>query len=79
MIVCETKRPAHDLDLDDICRMAEGIRDNRKEITDLELETSDIENYLRNYDRSSTLLDLADSLDLSGDSYDRTRFEPTSA
>ena len=49
--------------------MAEEIQHNRKEVTDLEPETADIGNYLGDYDRSSMLLDLADSIDLSGDSY----------
>jgi hypothetical protein len=54
---------------DTICSIAEDIQDNRKQGTGLDLKTSDIGNYLDNYERPSTLLDLADSIDLSGDSY----------
>ena len=54
---------------DIISDLAERIRNLLEEATELLYRISDVTNYTPDYDRSSTLLDIADSLDLSGDSY----------
>lgn len=54
---------------EEIRELATEIQSNREQITDLEYRTADIRNYLPEYDRSSTILDLAASIDLADDDY----------
>jgi ribosomal protein L11 methylase PrmA len=49
--------------------VAEDITEVREQITDLEYETADVRNYLPGYERSSAVLDLAQSINLDGDDY----------
>lgn len=48
---------------------AEQITEKRKERTDLKYRTSDVRNYLEDYDRDSTVLDLVSSTSLNDDDY----------
>ncbi|RQH00105.1 Eco57I restriction-modification methylase domain-containing protein [Natrarchaeobius oligotrophus] len=52
-----------------ISSIAEEIRDTIETITELEVRTSDILNYLPSYEQESTVLDLAKSIDLDDDDY----------
>jgi hypothetical protein len=52
-----------------VASLAEEIKTTREEITNLEYKTSDVRNYLSDYDRSATVLDLAQSLSLDDDDY----------
>jgi len=54
---------------DHITTLAEDIRDTIETITELEVRTDDIFNYLPAYERQWTILDLAKSVDLSDDEY----------
>jgi hypothetical protein len=54
---------------DRISTLAEDIRDTIETITELEVRTDDIFNYLPAYEREWTILDLATSVDLSDDDY----------
>ena len=54
---------------DQILELAREIKLAREEITDLEYKTSDVRNYLTDYDRSAAILDLAQSIELSDDDY----------
>ncbi|MCX2819046.1 N-6 DNA methylase [Haladaptatus sp. F3-133] len=54
---------------EEITQIADSIQTKRQERTDLQYRTSDILNYLADYDRASTVLDLADSIDLDDDDY----------
>ena len=56
-------------DEDRISGLAEDIRDTIETITELEVRTDDIFNYLPAYEREWTILDLARSVDLSDDDY----------
>ncbi|WP_096391436.1 Eco57I restriction-modification methylase domain-containing protein [Halopenitus persicus] len=58
-----------DVPSDEVVDLADRIQTARAEITDLEYKTSDIRNYLSEYDRSSTVLDLAQSIELDDDDY----------
>ncbi len=49
--------------------LAEEIRKSIETITELEVKTNDILNYLPSYESNSTILDLAKSLDLTDDDY----------
>lgn len=48
---------------------AQEIKGVREEITHLEYKTSDVRNYLPDYDLSAAVLDLAQSIELSDDDY----------
>ncbi len=52
-----------------ICNIAEEIKAVSDQVTDLEYRTSDVRNYFIEYDRSSALLDLAQSIELDDDDY----------
>lgn len=52
-----------------VSTLAEDIRDTIETITELEVRTDDIFNYLPAYKREWTILDLATSIDLSDDNY----------
>ena len=54
---------------DQIETKAEQITEKRKERTDLQYRTSDVRHYLEDYDRDSTVLDLASSTSLDDDDY----------
>ncbi|TKX84003.1 type I restriction endonuclease subunit M, partial [Halorubrum sp. SS5] len=54
---------------DEIARLAREIRDTLERVTELEYKTSNITNYTTDYDLDSTILDIADSIDLSDDDY----------
>jgi hypothetical protein len=54
---------------DEMVEYAQKIKDTREGITDLEYRTSDIRNYLPEYEDSATILDLAQSIELSDDDY----------
>ncbi|WP_436932681.1 Eco57I restriction-modification methylase domain-containing protein [Halosimplex halobium] len=54
---------------DSILETAREIQNARAERTDLEYKTGDIRNYLPDYERSSAILDLAQSINLDGDDY----------
>ncbi|PHQ38983.1 type I restriction endonuclease subunit M [Halorubrum persicum] len=54
---------------DQIETKAEQITEKRKERTDLKYQTSDVRNYLEDYDRDSTVLDLVSSTSLDDDDY----------
>jgi type I restriction-modification system DNA methylase subunit len=54
---------------DSIATLAEDIRDTIETITELEVRTDDILNYLPAYNREWTVLDLTTSVDLSDDDY----------
>ena len=54
---------------DSVSTIAEDIRDTIETITELEVRTDDILNYLSAYEREWTIFDLATSVDLSGDDY----------
>lgn len=56
-------------DREPISTLAEDLRDTIEIITELEVRTNDILNYLPSYDQEWTILDLAKSIDLSGDDY----------
>ncbi len=49
--------------------LADNIKETREKITDLEYKTSDVRNYLSDYECSSAVLDLAQSINLDGDDY----------
>ncbi|QZP38538.1 Eco57I restriction-modification methylase domain-containing protein [Halobaculum magnesiiphilum] len=49
--------------------LAEQVKETREQITDLEYRTDDVRNYLPDYDRDSSVLDLAQSINLDGDDY----------
>lgn len=52
-----------------IKKKAEKIVSKREERTNLQYRTSDVQNYLEDYDRNSTILDLVASTDLDDDDY----------
>lgn len=52
-----------------VVESAREITRIRDRMTDLEYETDDVRNYLTDYDRNVTLVDLADSVRLSDDDY----------
>ncbi|MXV63506.1 N-6 DNA methylase [Natronorubrum sp. JWXQ-INN-674] len=54
---------------EEILESAREIKATREQITDLEYKTSDVRNYLSDYNRSAAVLDLAQSIDLSDDDY----------
>jgi hypothetical protein len=54
---------------DEITEIANEIQTKRQERTDLQYKTSDITNYLTEYDRTRTVLDLVRSVDLDDDDY----------
>jgi len=54
---------------DDVVDYAKRIQGVRAERTDLEYKTGDVRNYLPDYERSSAVLDLADSISFDGDDY----------
>lgn len=54
---------------DEMARLADEIQFARTEITDLEYKTSDVRNYLGDHDRPSSVLDLAQSVNLDDDDY----------
>lgn len=54
---------------DEIARFAREIRDTAEWMTELEYKTSKITNYTTEYDLDSTILDLANAIDLSDDNY----------
>jgi len=49
--------------------MAEDIKEVREQITELEYKTGDVRNYLPDNERSSAVLDLAQSINLDGEDY----------
>lgn len=49
--------------------LAEDIKEARPELTDLEYQTGDVRNYLPDTERSSSVLDLAQSINLDADDY----------
>lgn len=49
--------------------LGRDIKESREQITDLEYKTSDVRNYLPEFELSSTVLDLAQSVNLDDDSY----------
>ena len=53
----------------EIRETARDIKEVRELITELEYKTSDVRNYLADYDRSAVVLDLAQSIELSDDNY----------
>ncbi|QRV16007.1 N-6 DNA methylase [Haloterrigena salifodinae] len=54
---------------EDIIAIAESIKERNDEIAELGYKTSDIQNYLPDYECDTTLLDIADSMDLDDDDY----------
>ncbi|WP_435066028.1 Eco57I restriction-modification methylase domain-containing protein [Halobaculum sp. EA56] len=58
-----------DVPEDTVTEYAEDIQSARAERTDLEYKTSDVRNYLPDYERDSSVLDLAQSINLDGDDY----------
>jgi len=54
---------------EEIRKIAGEIQSTRETITNLEYKTSDLRNYLSEYKCSSAVLDLAESINLSGDDY----------
>ena len=53
----------------DIARLAKGIRNTLEKVTELSYKTSKITNYTNEYSSDSTLLDLAQTIDLADDDY----------
>jgi len=49
--------------------MAEEIKETREQITNLEYKTGDVRNYLPDYEKDGSILDLAQSINLDGDDY----------
>ncbi|WP_312909309.1 Eco57I restriction-modification methylase domain-containing protein [Natronosalvus caseinilyticus] len=62
-IVAETEHK------DTVVKSAREIRDMLEEVEELQYKTSEVTNYLPEYDRSSTILDIVDSVDLDDDDY----------
>lgn len=58
-----------DVPVDTVEEYGEMIQSARSERTELEYKTSDVRNYLSHYDRDSSVLDLAQSINLDGDDY----------
>jgi hypothetical protein len=54
---------------DAVENLAGDIKETREAITDLEYKTEDVRNYAAEYDRSWTVLDLAQSVNLDDDDY----------
>lgn len=52
-----------------VSELAEKIRSTIERITELEVRTESVLNYLPSYEQESTILDIAESIDLSDDDY----------
>lgn len=58
-----------DVPKDTVAEYGEDIQSARAERTNLEYKTSDVRNYLPDYEKDSSVLDLAQSINLDGDDY----------
>ncbi|WEL27343.1 Eco57I restriction-modification methylase domain-containing protein [Haloferax volcanii] len=54
---------------DELAKRATVIRDTHSEITDLQYKSSDIQHYLTEVDQESSILDIAQTIELTGDDY----------
>jgi len=54
---------------EEVIEYAQEIRSVLEEVEDLQYKISEVTNYLPDYDRDSTILDLADTVDLDDDDY----------